>query len=425
MAMGACGARTGVESPRPRVDAGLPVDAAACVPAVPSLERCNGVDDDCDGTIDEGLPFAPIGPAYALRTTEGDTGATELCSSCRWAWRPAIASTDEGLLVAFRIGIYGGREEPALFGRRTDRDGVPLGAVEQLGMDVPLWLRRVDEPGARGTTWIDATWRIGSDDLAGWVVVERDGSVRSLRAGLDRRVSQVSSVPLRDGVLAAWQRGGEALEAGRFDREGRALGVRTLAPGLLAGGGLTVHSLASRVDAEGAVLFVARFTSEPRRFSLHAVRIGPDGDGGPVVTLLDDGATLQLRAARAEGGYVLFDPGNGTEATSRFVDASLSAVSEPLPLDPGVDGADLAFDVARLPGGFLVVTGEALVRLDARGRPVASWRGRLAPGDDEGNAYVTTPDLVVRDGRVWIAWHGLAEDRTPNTVWIRELGCAP
>ena len=52
----------------PRVDAGP--DAAACVPSSPPRERCNAVDDDCNGLIDEGLPYAPIAPAFALRTIE-------------------------------------------------------------------------------------------------------------------------------------------------------------------------------------------------------------------------------------------------------------------------------------------------------------------------------------------------------------------
>jgi hypothetical protein len=427
--LASCGARTGLEESRAAVDAAIaadaarPIDAAPCVPATPPLERCNARDDDCDGAVDEGLPYAPIAPAHTLRATEGDTGATELCSSCRWAWRPALAPTESGFLVPFHIGIYGGREEPALFARRTGADGVPLGEVEQLGMDVPLWLRRLDEADADGASWVDATWRVGSDDLAGWLVVARDGSVRALRAGLDRRAAQVTSVPVGDGVLAAWQRGGEALEASRFDRGGRALGVRTLAPGLLAGGGLAVHALAARADGEGAVLFVARFVAEPRRFSLHAIRIDADGDGEAPVTLLEDGATLQLRATRTEGGYLLFDPGNGTGASVRFVDAALVRIGEPSPIDPGVDGSDLTFDYVRAGDGFVVVSGDALVRLDLRGRPTASWRGRLAPGDDEGGAYVTTPDLAVREGRLFVAWHAIAEDRTPNPVWIRELGC--
>jgi len=183
-------------------------------------------------------------------------------------------------------------------------------------------------------------------------------------------------------------------------------------------------SLASRTEGEGAVLFVARFVAEPRRFSLHAIRLDVDGNASEPITLLADGATLQLRATRTDGGYLLFDPGNGSEPTARFVDAALRMVDEPVPIDPGVDGSYLAFDYARAPGGgFLAVSTDALVRLDARGRPTASWRGRLAPGDDEGNSYVASPDLAFREGRAFVAWHGCAEDRSPKPLGLRELGC--
>ncbi len=118
----------------------------------------------------------------------------------------------------------------------------------------------------------------------------------------------------------------------------------------------------------------------------------------------------------------MFDPGNGAPTSARFVDASLASIEPPIDLDV-VDGSDLGFDVMRIAGGLLVAAGNTLVRLDARGRPTARWTGRLAPGADEGNAYTITPDLAVRDGRTFIAWHGIERSGLPNTVWIRELGC--
>ena len=42
-------------------------------------ERCNGLDDDCDGRVDEGLPLAVFGEPSVLRP-HGDT-RTGACST--------------------------------------------------------------------------------------------------------------------------------------------------------------------------------------------------------------------------------------------------------------------------------------------------------------------------------------------------------
>jgi len=421
-----CGARSGLETPSAPPDAGRPdvgADAAPCVPSGP--ERCGERDDDCDGRIDEGLPIAPIGEALALRTTEGDTGSSELCSSCRWAWDPVLAPTREGFLVPFHLGIYGGREMPALLSRRTDPSGAPLGEVAVIGDAVPLHMRGLDDVGETGTTFLDTELRIGTDDLASFMAVEPDGTVRVIRPTRGRRAFYATSLPIRDGVLSAWRQE-EApvrIEASRFDASGAALGVRTISGPLLDGSTLSGHTLATRLDAEGVIVFVVVFVSEPRSFTLYAIRLDADARAEMPVRIPAEQITLEQRASRSDGGYVLFDPGNGTEAVSRFVPSSLASASEPVALDPGVDGSRLSFDFLRIPGGFVAVSGLAILRLDSEGRPTASWHGRLAPGSDEGNAYVVSPDLARRDGRLFLTWHGVAEDDTPNTVWIRELAC--
>ena len=421
--LGACGARSGLEVEDLR-DGG--VDAPPCVPRVPAIEVCNGADDDCDGTSDEGLPIGPLGEARALRTTEGDTGAEALCVSCRWAWSPSIAAVEGGMLVPFFVGIYGGREMPSLFFRRTDRDGVPVGEVGNQGVAVPLMLRRMDEPGPDGATWIDATLRVGFDDRPGWVIVERDGSLRTLEAGMRSQVRSPSIV-LGGALVAGWAHETN-VRVDVLTPDG--IGVRTTShavrvPGIELGG-LTSLALARTPRGDEGALFVARFTSEPRAFRLFAQRLDRTGTpNGEIVTLLEDDASLSMLAIGTEGGYLLFDPGNGSGPTSRFVDEALTRVEPPVLLLETEEGSDYSFDFLPLAGGgFLVHTVDALVRLDARGAPQAMWRGRMAPGDDEQNRYVVRPDLAEIDGRLFVTWHGIEADRTPNTVWIRELACA-
>lgn len=424
LAMG-CGARSGLEVPAPAPDAGPVIDAAPCVPR--GVEQCGPIDDDCDGRIDEGLPIGPIAEAFALRTTELETLSASSCDTCQWAWRPSLVPTREGFFVPFHLGIYGGRESPSLAARSTDADGRPVGEVTFVGDSVPLYLRHVRGEVSTGASWIEATLRIGTDDLAGYVVVDPDGSVRVVNLGAGRRAHAQSTIAMRDGVLTAWHQDAdpERIDAARVDASGRVLAVSSVSGDLFPTATLTSHTLARRVDGEGAVLFVARFISEPRTFDLHAIRLDADGRAIEAPRTLDPALPQglpQLRAMETDEGYVVFDPGNGTPTSARFVSASLDAIEAPIALDTE-DGSDLGFTVMRIAGGLLVIAGNTIVRLDARGRPIAHWRGRLAPGTDEGNAYTVTPDLAVRDGRTFVTWHGIERPGVPNTVWIRELGC--
>jgi hypothetical protein len=418
----ACGARTGLELAPPARDAGT--DAAPCVPTGP--ERCGPIDDDCDGAIDEGLGLAPIAEAFALRTTEGETNPPEVCDTCQWAWRPSLVATPSGFFVPFHLGIYGSREMPALYARDTDANGAPLGEVRVVGDSVPLHLARLTGPSTTGAQWIDAVLRIGTDDLHGFVIVDPSSDVRVVSAGAGRRAHAGVSVPMRDGVLSVWRQDAEPerLEAARFDASGRALGTSTISGDLFTTATLTNHTTALRVDAEGAVVFVERFVSEPRAFTLHAVRLDADGRAIEAVRTINPGIDhlSQLRSSATDGGYVIFDPGNGSPPMTRFVLSDLVSSTAPEPIDDAT-GSDLAFDFLRVPGGFVVISTDAILRLDARGRTVARWRGRLAPGTDEGNAHVASPDLALREGRLFVTWHGVAESGTPNTVWIRELAC--
>lgn len=420
-----CGARSGLELTPPAPDAGPVVDAAPCVPR--GEEQCGPIDDDCDGRVDEALPIGPIADAFALRTTELETQPRDVCDTCQWAWRPSVVPTRTGMLVPFHLGIYGGRERPALAARATNADGRPLGEVTIVGDSVPLSLRHVRGDVSTGAHWIDATLRVGVDDVPGFVVVDPEGSARVVNLGAGRRAHSQSSVAMRDGVLTAWFQDAEParIDAARVDASGRVLTISSIAGDLFPTATLTAHTLARRIDAEGAVVFVERFVSTPRTFDLYAIRLDADGRAIEAPRLLDaappDGLSV-LRAMETDEGYVLFTPGNGDPATARFVSRTLGSIDAPIPLD-AEDGSDLTFTAMRITGGVLVVTGNTLVRLDARGVPIARWTGRLAPGTDEGNAVVVAPDLAVRDGRIFLAWHGLARPGTPNTVWIRELGC--
>jgi hypothetical protein len=104
----------------------------ACVPGDPMAEACNLADDDCDGEVDEGLGFGPTADAIVLRVDEGSTGS---CTSCKWAWGSTLAPTSDGFLALWNLGLSGGNRNPTLYGRPLDISGNPTGPVDLLRND--------------------------------------------------------------------------------------------------------------------------------------------------------------------------------------------------------------------------------------------------------------------------------------------------
>jgi hypothetical protein len=84
--LGTCGGTRGC------TDTGL----EACSAAPATDETCNGVDDDCDGTIDDGLP---LGAACAVTNDLGTCPGVEVCSggAVRCVGTPAEAERCDGL----------------------------------------------------------------------------------------------------------------------------------------------------------------------------------------------------------------------------------------------------------------------------------------------------------------------------------------
>jgi hypothetical protein len=50
----------------------------------PADESCNGLDDDCDGAVDEGFDCAPAGRTEDCTTTCGSTGERQCLPGCEW-----------------------------------------------------------------------------------------------------------------------------------------------------------------------------------------------------------------------------------------------------------------------------------------------------------------------------------------------------
>lgn len=147
-------------------------------------EVCNGIDDDCDGEIDEDLPLEVLDGPLGVRNHEGrtDVGLGVDCVSCGWAWRPQLVMPNDELGVVWYLGIWGGNEQPSAFFRRLSWELEPQGSVSSLGPQ--YWMSTL----ARGTT------RTGAELLT---FVERSNHMDLPSFGpLGGNFTQGASVPL-------------------------------------------------------------------------------------------------------------------------------------------------------------------------------------------------------------------------------------
>lgn len=107
-----------------------------CTPGDPDAELCNGVDDDCDGDVDELLELGLFGDPVVVRTDEATSRA---CARCPLVEDAGLAlGEDNGMVAVFRLGFNNQRPAPNLFSLRLDVDGRPIGDFVQLGGQ-PLW----------------------------------------------------------------------------------------------------------------------------------------------------------------------------------------------------------------------------------------------------------------------------------------------
>lgn len=138
-------------------------------------EVCNGIDDDCDGEIDEDLALEVVEGPIAVRDREGrtDVGLGVDCASCGWAWHPQLVMPQGELGVVWYLGIWGGDEQPSSFFRRLSWELEPQGSVRSLGPQ--YWMSTL----ARGTTatgveLLTFVERVGRSDLPSFGSISGD-----------------------------------------------------------------------------------------------------------------------------------------------------------------------------------------------------------------------------------------------------------
>ncbi|MBN1770275.1 MAG: putative metal-binding motif-containing protein [Deltaproteobacteria bacterium] len=399
-----------------------------CVPLPGSPETCNGLDDDCDGLVDEGLGFGPLGPPRELREGVGSGGS---CTSCNWAWDTALAPAADGWLALWRVGISGGHEVPNLYGRPLSRTLEPTGPVRVLATDVVLDMHVVPSDVPAPDTLLESRLRVGRTDVAGWVRVSADGAVGverrtfelhdDCRAALsgetvwtgERLVSVCWAADAihvvssrRDGTDA--RRNAYAVPGaygGNVAAWGGYVGVRAFA---VLDGGATRSVAFLLLDAAGERLAGPREVRVP--YASWARLIGTAA--GWLHWLPVHGPTLQLLLSRE--GDPLTEPaefpdlrrlGDNPLEDFQSVDSPTGRVLSVWQSPSDEPDSDLHVEF-----------------LDERGTVVQSWHGAVGDGE-ELDAYLVDPHAVLDGDRVLLIWHGLAEDRGANSVFVRSFGC--
>ncbi len=408
-----CGARTGLAIP-PAADAGPEICDAT------GAEVCNGRDDDCDGTTDEGLGFGVIaGPFEVAREPTG-------------YFTSDLVASGGGLVAVWNVG-FDGSHPPVTnaFSRRLDPDGHAIGdPTPILGRPVTMGLTA-----SEGRSGILLTYcgRFGADDRASSAFLDALGAPLGgeVRRGDGMRscgaVSQ-SGIDTGARLLFAWLTNGGSSD-GTYpvfldvaDDAGRAIDGRVAEP---RGDLYTQPTFARRGDRV-ALAYGVRPTL--RESAIDVVVLGREGAalGGPTRV---GSAPVEERSfggahvvPSAEGFLVVAADTNGSGLYRARTDPS-GALLAPL---ERVETSDRRFDQLDVvaAGGATVAVANAyrgpdstlyVARLDADGRPDATWEG----GADV--PYALVPALAVEGTRVFLL-SGAVDGRT---LEIREFGCAP
>ncbi|NUP14452.1 MAG: hypothetical protein HOW73_51135 [Polyangiaceae bacterium] len=398
----------------------------ACQPREPSAEICNLIDDDCDGSVDEGFGFGPIGDTVVLRSDEFNTGD---CTSCSWAWGTTLAPIEGGFLALWNLGLYGGEEQPTLYGRTVDAAGQPTSFISLLRRDFLIELEPIaalDPLPSRGLP-IEAIYRIGADDIFGLLFVTPEGATETLRPISARGAYNVQrTVWTGRRFVSAWE---------EEDR----LHVAVLAPDGSEERRVEVDplerpaSITLGIYRDRVGILVSRYQDDPQPYSQWFLLLDAEGNVIEPAHQIDVEYASWQRLVGTEEGWLHIRPNGWDEPSTRqrlaidgqpldgpatfpdlrhFDDSGLGDIFVPRPAQKET------FAAWQDPHGGAVT----VELLDARGDRIRGWSGELGSAGDASGAFVS-PHAAFLDDRVLLTWHGLAEDAQPNTVYVRPFGC--
>jgi hypothetical protein len=400
-----------------------------CVPREPSPEVCNLRDDDCDGAVDEGFGFGPLAEAIILRDDEFDTGD---CTSCKWAWGPGLAPAGEGFLALWNLGLSGGERQPTLYGRSVDVHGAPTSPVELLRQDFLLQLRPMlglEPLPARGMPF-DVTYRVGSSDVPGLLFVQPDGTTETeMPVPASGPINVPRMVWTGARFIAAWEEDSQ-LQVAILDANGIEERRADVAP-LERPAAITIGLYPGRVG-----ILVSRYEDATEARSQWLIVLDELGQVTTPARQLDVEWTSWQRLVGTEPGWLHVRPNDwDVPSTRQPLDVDGDPLGEALPFPDGrhFDDSGLQDTFVPRPGrGEMIVAWQSPVGgdmhvelLDWRGEILRGWAGPLQPDPGYEEGYLVNPHITFANERVLVTWHGLSDDATPNRVMVRELGCVP
>jgi hypothetical protein len=403
---------------------------AECVPRIPTVESCNVEDDDCDGVIDEGLAFGPLGDVVTLRTDEFDTGP---CSTCSWAFGPALAPTADGLMAFWTLGLYGGDEEPNLYGRRLDRRGRPNGPIELMREDFFLTTDPMAalEPFPALGVPLEAYYRVGRQDVYGILFLGPTGETRAVQPLApfgSRNIRKM--VWTGERLIGAWSEGGLRLVSYAGDGTDER-------PYTIAGTPDSVAAVTLGVYPGRVGILLSVNPADGERYQWLVV-LNPRGDLLSSRRVDMPYANWQ-RLVGVHDGWMYMSPGSRrTPSTWQL----LSVEGEPrTELGPFADGRVMSDSGASdifIPrpaqretlvvwsSPFELPDAEMHVEFrDAEWAITRSWSGRLPEEPEGGIAFLGDPHVSLDGDHMVVIWHAGSQNPQPNRVYALELGCMP
>lgn len=404
------------------------VDAPACVNGEPSdvcaprpgsEEQCNGLDDDCNGTVDEGLGFGRIAGPHVL-----DPRLNYLAYG-------HIVPSAEGFFYAYSTSFDGSNPQPNVFWGTLFTDGYPLQSELTLtNRNMTNGLRLAP---ANGRFFASYCGRYGFEDQAATGLIDERGELEEF--GVRPPTDNHCGAGTPDGIwtgeryLFAWT--DNSVMDVRIDRagaSGQSLSSETLFP---ADGDLYSHPRFA-MNGLGRVLLTYSVIVD-QTFYLRVHRMNTLGqDALEPLTLespADTNWTDTQIAAEAGGSFLAVSRGASGEPFATRFDAEGELIEGPVFLPEGAWAQHaLASDPA---GGFILArivngdTPETVVsRLDSNGVEVATWYGNS--DISWGNDLIGWPTVAVAHGRAVVLYTSLASGAPDHPeLHVTSFGCQP
>ncbi len=415
-----CGARTGLEELGALPDAGPPV-MPACGPTGPIAETCDGIDNDCNGAVDDGLPLDIARGPVTLSTASDAAVDVEL------------EVTATGMLAMWRVGFRGEMPMPTTHARALTAAGDPLGDVI-----VPPTRAQVQGPRAtpttRGDLMLAYCGRYGADDHLTSARLSPDARAltgETLRTPGDRSCGAVNPDVLWTGArhLFAWMSNGGGAGPGFAtlldvaDETGRSVRNEMLDP---QGDLTSPPRMAQLGDRIGMILGLRHTAMGAPTFSFRQFDRGGTAATSPIDVAEPTGAGLyeaQLVAVDRVGWIAIAATRFGTGVWTTFI--PIAGSPAPFARLPQTDRQYSYTDsVAFGPGAGIAASSSLRAEermeifvVDSRGQVRSSWRSL-----DATERYAAWPSLAVRDGRLFVAYAAsLLGGR--YEVRLLEMGC--